>query len=127
VDERKLYQTFLGAKNSIQEYTLGLKIVLFDFETGKWSDLIENMTLDFPSWSKDGQYVYFLHSPENLAVLRIRVRDRKIEQVADLKGFVPTGWWGKWLGTISRAHEHNFRHNIRFHTSTLALWEPRDG
>jgi hypothetical protein len=75
-----------------------LKMVLFDFETGKWSDLIENMTLDFPSWSKDGKYLYFLHSPENLAVLRIRVRDRKIEQVADLKGFVPTGWWGKWLG-----------------------------
>jgi hypothetical protein len=26
VDERKLYQTFLGAKNSIQEYTLGPKV-----------------------------------------------------------------------------------------------------
>ena len=75
-----------------------LKMVLFDFETGKWSDLIENMSLDFPSWSKNGEYVYFVRSPENLAVLRIRVTDCKIEQVADLKGFVPTGRWGKWLG-----------------------------
>jgi hypothetical protein len=65
--------------------------MLFDFEAGKWSVLIENMTLDFPSWSKDGQYVYFLHTPENPAVFRIRVRDHKLEQVADLKGFVPTG------------------------------------
>ena len=24
--------------------------------------------------------------------------DRKLEQIADLKGFESTGWWGIWLG-----------------------------
>jgi serine/threonine protein kinase/Tol biopolymer transport system component len=75
----------------------GLKMVLFDFETGKWSDLVET-AVDFPNWSKDGQYVYFLHYPEKPAIFRIRISDRKLEQVADLTGFMPTGYWGFWLG-----------------------------
>jgi Tol biopolymer transport system component len=73
------------------------KLVLFDFETGTWSDLA-NMPLGFPNWSRDGQSVYFLRFPEHPAVMRIRIRDRKLEQVADLKNFEPTGWWGIWLG-----------------------------
>jgi serine/threonine protein kinase/Tol biopolymer transport system component len=75
----------------------GLQMVLFDFQTGKWSDLIQT-AVDFPSWSKDGQSIYFVHYPENPAVLRVRISDRKLEQVADLKGFAPTGFWGFWLG-----------------------------
>jgi eukaryotic-like serine/threonine-protein kinase len=74
-----------------------LQMVLFDFQSGKWSDLIQT-AVDFPSWSKDGQSIYFLHYPENPAVLRIRISDRKLEQIADLKGFAPTGFWGFWLG-----------------------------
>ena len=74
-----------------------LKMVLFDFQTDKWSNLIQT-AVDFPSWSKDGQSIYFLHYPENPAVLRVRISDRKLEQVADLKGFAPTGFWGFWLG-----------------------------
>jgi Tol biopolymer transport system component len=73
------------------------KLVLFDFETGTWSDLV-NTPLGFPNWSRDGQSVYFLRFPEHPAVLRIRISDRKLEQVADLKNFEPTGWWGIWLG-----------------------------
>ena len=73
------------------------KMVLFDFQTGKWSDLSEK-TIDFPNWSRDGKYVYFLHYPENPALLRIRINDRKLEQVVDLKGFLATGFWGFWLG-----------------------------
>ena len=75
----------------------GLQMVLFDFQTGKWSDLIHT-AVDFPSWSKDGQSIYFVHYPENPAVLRVRISDGKLEQVADLKGFTPTGFWGFWLG-----------------------------
>ena len=44
------------------------------------------------------KYIYFLHYPENPAVLRIRINDRKLEQVADLKGFLATVFWGFWLG-----------------------------
>jgi len=73
-------------------------LVLFDFQTGRWSDLLQGMPLGFPNWSRDGQYVYLIRFLENAAVLRIRISDKKLEQVANLKGFTSTGWWGVWLG-----------------------------
>ncbi len=73
------------------------KMVLFDFQTGKWSDLIQTV-VDFPNWSRDSQYIYFIHYAEKPAVLRIRISDRKVEQVVDLRGFLATGFWRFWLG-----------------------------
>jgi hypothetical protein len=29
---------------------------------------------------------------------RVRIRDRKLERVADLKNFRRTGYWGGWMG-----------------------------
>jgi serine/threonine protein kinase/Tol biopolymer transport system component len=70
-----------------------LSIVLFDFQTQRWSELTRT-PLGFPNWSADGKYVYFLRVPENPAVLRVRISDRKVEEVADLKGLPITGYWG---------------------------------
>jgi eukaryotic-like serine/threonine-protein kinase len=75
-----------------------LKMVLFDFYTRKWSDLLAGIPVGFPNWSHDGQYVYFVRNLGSAAVFRIRISDRKLEQVADLEGFTPTGYWGDWLG-----------------------------
>ena len=75
-----------------------MKLVLFDFETGKWSDLLAGIPVTYHNWSHDGQYVYFARIPEHPAILRVRISDRKLEQVADLKGFNPIGLWGFWLG-----------------------------
>ncbi len=74
-----------------------LNLNLYDFETRKWTRLID-MPVGFPSWSKDGRWVYFVRYPADPAVMRIRVSDKKLEQVADLRDFVATGWWGIWLG-----------------------------
>jgi Tol biopolymer transport system component len=74
-----------------------LNLNLYDFETRKWTRLID-MPVGFPSWSKDGRWVYFARYPADPAVVRIRIADKKVEQVADLRGFVATGWWGIWLG-----------------------------
>ena len=43
------------------------------------------MTAAFPNWSKTGEYVYFLHEEDQGSVMRVRIRDRKLERVADLK------------------------------------------
>jgi Tol biopolymer transport system component len=74
-----------------------LNLNLYDFETRKWTRLV-NMPVGFPSWSKDGRWIYFVRYPADPAVMRIRIADNKLEQVADLKDFVATGWWGIWLG-----------------------------
>ena len=75
-----------------------LKLVLFDSKTSKWSELFEGMAFGLTNWSHDGQYVYFVRFPEKAAVLRIRVSDRKLEEIVDLKDFTSTGFSTAWLG-----------------------------
>ena len=74
-----------------------LSLMLFDFTTQKWSELAK-MRAGFPLWSNDGHYVYFLHWPDNPAVLRVQISDRKLDRVVDLKDFRTTGRFGLWLG-----------------------------
>jgi eukaryotic-like serine/threonine-protein kinase len=72
-------------------------LVLFDFASQKWEE-IAKITLGFPNWSKSGDYVYFLHEEDQPSVMRVRIRDRKLERVADLKNFRQAGFYGVWLG-----------------------------
>jgi serine/threonine protein kinase/Tol biopolymer transport system component len=72
-------------------------LMLFDFATQKWEE-ITKLSLGFPNWSKNGDYVYFLHGENQPSVMRIRIRDRRLERVADLKNFRQTGYWSFWLG-----------------------------
>ena len=74
-----------------------LSLVLFDFQTQKWSQLAKARAA-FPNWSRDGQYVYFLRWLDNPAVLRVRISDREVEQVSDLANLPTTGNIGPWLG-----------------------------
>ena len=75
----------------------GLSLVLCDVEAQHWSELAKTGA-GYPSWSKDGQYVYFLQAPNAGAVLRVRISDRRTEQVVGLKNFRTGGYWGFWLG-----------------------------
>jgi len=74
-----------------------LSLVLFDFQTHKWSELRKGIAA-WTNWSRDGRYVYFLHWPDNPAVFRIRISDRRVERVVDLKHFPLTGFFAGWLG-----------------------------
>jgi serine/threonine protein kinase/Tol biopolymer transport system component len=72
-------------------------LMLFDSSTQKWEE-ISKISLGFPNWSKNSDYVYFLHGEDQPSVMRIRIRDRKLERVADLKNFRQTGYFNFWLG-----------------------------
>jgi serine/threonine protein kinase/Tol biopolymer transport system component len=72
-------------------------LMLFDFATQKWQE-IAKISMAFPNWSKSGDYIYFLHEADQPAVMRVRISDRKLERVADLKNFPQTGSYGLWLG-----------------------------
>jgi eukaryotic-like serine/threonine-protein kinase len=75
----------------------GQKLMLFDFTNRKWFDLVK-MNVGFADWSKDSKYVYFdTGLSENPGVYRMRVADRKLERVADLKGLRRTVFaWIPW-------------------------------
>jgi Tol biopolymer transport system component/DNA-binding winged helix-turn-helix (wHTH) protein len=78
------------------------KQVLFDFNTGHWMDLAE-MGGGYPHWSHDGRYLYFKRFGETAllpgSVWKIRISDKKLEQVVDLQGLrLGFGLFGTWMG-----------------------------
>jgi len=77
--------------------TDSLSLSLFDFKTQKWAVLTKTAAA-YPSWSREGRYVYFLRVQPEAGVFRVGISDRKLEQVASLKGFQMTGYFSHWLG-----------------------------
>jgi Tol biopolymer transport system component len=77
----------------------GQNLMLFDFSTHKWTDLLK-MNVGWTNWSQDSKYIYFdTGLSENPAFYRVRVADRKLERVADLKGFRRVVFaWIPWSG-----------------------------
>jgi len=69
-------------------------LMLFDFNTQKWQDLGTGVAA-YPNWSHNGEYVYF---DSTTSVMRLRLLDRKVEQVVDRKNVRLIGWLGVWLG-----------------------------
>jgi len=72
-------------------------LMLFDVAAQKWTE-IAKMTMGFPNWSKNSDYVYFLHEEDQPSVMRVRIRDHKVELIADLKKFRQAGFFNVWLG-----------------------------
>jgi Tol biopolymer transport system component/DNA-binding winged helix-turn-helix (wHTH) protein len=76
-----------------------LKLMLFDFSTHKWAELISGPAA-YPNWSRDGRYIYFINPYiAEPAVYRVRISDRKLELVTSLSR-QRLGWSiaGKWTG-----------------------------
>jgi eukaryotic-like serine/threonine-protein kinase len=71
-------------------------LLLFDMQTQKWSELASG-SLSWLNWSHDSKFVYVLDYRGKDAVVKIRVADKKVEQVVDLKDFVTVGRYGGWL------------------------------
>jgi Tol biopolymer transport system component len=69
------------------------KLWLFSFDTQKWSELTSGDP-NWPSWSRDSKYVYFLLSTNSVA--RVRISDHKVERLVSLQGFPFTA--RAWVG-----------------------------
>jgi hypothetical protein len=51
------------------------------------------------NWSANGQYVYYLRRGREPSVFRVRIADRKIEEIASLKDVRQTGFRSAvWVG-----------------------------
>ena len=62
-----------------------LALKLFDVASQKWSPLV-TANVNFMTWSRDGTYFYFDTFGEDSAYYRVRISDRKLERLVDLKG-----------------------------------------
>ena len=68
------------------------KLTLYDIQTHKQTQVFDQWS-GYPHWSQDGEFLYFSTGE---AWWRVRMRDRKVEPVANLKDF-PVANWG-WFG-----------------------------
>ncbi|MGH9431199.1 MAG: protein kinase domain-containing protein [Terriglobia bacterium] len=74
------------------------RLVLLDLTTHKTVELAKGYA-GWPEWSRDSQYVYFSLTRPNSApgFFRVRIGDRKLEQIESLTDARPTGgvfgWW----------------------------------
>jgi len=76
------------------------KLMLFDRVSARWMELANMTTIGYPSWSHDGQYLYFdTILSDDPAFFRMRISDRKLERLVSLKG-VRRFWGelGQWTG-----------------------------
>jgi DNA-binding winged helix-turn-helix (wHTH) protein/Tol biopolymer transport system component len=78
------------------------RLMLYDFERQRWSVLADGAAYGWGiRWSSDSRYVYYQHSQqgEEQPIFRVRVSDRKVEQItsarqilrADVLGYSMTG------------------------------------
>jgi Tol biopolymer transport system component len=78
------------------------KVMLFDFKTQQWSELADGPAYGWGiRWSSDSTYVYYQLAAqgEEQPIFRVRVSDRKVEQItsarqilrADVLGYTLTG------------------------------------
>ncbi len=77
----------------------GQTLRIFDFSSRKWSELLKT-NAGSANWSADSKYIYFdTGLSESPAFYRVRIADRKLERLADMKGFrrVVFGWL-PWSG-----------------------------
>jgi Tol biopolymer transport system component/predicted Ser/Thr protein kinase len=58
---------------------------LFDVHSEKWTELTK-IAVDFPGWSRDSKYIYFDSAEDAPNLYRVRIADKKLEQVASLRG-----------------------------------------
>jgi eukaryotic-like serine/threonine-protein kinase len=76
-----------------------LKLMLFDLTTQKWTALA-NLFVAYPTWSRDGRYLYFDGILDNQeSYFRAQVNGGKLERIFSLKGFQAAGGdFGNWSG-----------------------------
>jgi Tol biopolymer transport system component len=80
---------FLAGLRGTRESTL----VLYDPGTRKQTE-VSSLSAGAPTWSWDGEYLFFA---SDMWVWRVRMRDRKMERVADLRSVHAAGWG--WFAT----------------------------
>jgi Tol biopolymer transport system component len=74
------------------------KLVLYDLRTQKQTEVISGGPNYF-AWSRRGESVYFDTTGSDPSFFRVRIRDRKLERLAGLKGILRTqGTLGSWAG-----------------------------
>jgi serine/threonine protein kinase len=77
------------------------KLMMYTFATQKWEQLLNGRSIDYPTISRSGEYVYFINLVEaGTPFYRVRLSDHKLERIGTVslpRGIV-FGQFGEWIG-----------------------------
>jgi Tol biopolymer transport system component len=73
-------------------------LMIFEMKTQRWTTLVTKENINFPAFSADSQFVYYLLRGSEQAVYRVRVKGGEPERVTDLKDWHMTGHSSFWMG-----------------------------
>jgi serine/threonine protein kinase/Tol biopolymer transport system component len=77
------------------------KLLMYTFASQKWEQLLLAKNIDYPTWSRSGEYIHFFDLVEDgTPFYRVRVSDHKLERigVVSLPRGVVKGQFGQWTG-----------------------------
>jgi Tol biopolymer transport system component len=78
--------------------TSNASLKVLEVATHQWSTLPVSKRMDYPAWSSDSKYIYFLCIENgDRGVYRIRATGGIAERVADLKDWHITGYFTSWM------------------------------
>lgn len=77
-------------------------LVVFDVRTQNWTALnsVARIAVNWPEWSRQGDWIYFYGSPigGKEGVFRVRIKDGKLDEVFGLENFQQAPGLGTWKG-----------------------------
>jgi Tol biopolymer transport system component/DNA-binding winged helix-turn-helix (wHTH) protein len=74
-------------------------LMLFDFATQIWSELVKDVYVSPVNWSADGRSVFYMRRGAQPAILRVEISDHKVEEIVSLMDLRQTGFRGAiWTG-----------------------------
>jgi Tol biopolymer transport system component len=74
----------------------GGSLRLFEVATQKWVELAR-LPIGYPNWSRDSKFIFFDTGGKESAFYRVRISDRKVEQLLSLRNIRRTGTFA-WTG-----------------------------
>jgi DNA-binding winged helix-turn-helix (wHTH) protein/Tol biopolymer transport system component len=75
-----------------------LQLMIFDFQTQKWSELPQKGGVASAEWSRDSQFIYFRRPMGNMGVFRISIKGGNAKKIIDLKDWKDAGVSGRYMG-----------------------------
>ncbi len=74
-------------------------LMLFDFATQTWSELVRDVYVVPVNWAADGRSVFYVRRGARPAILRVALADRKAQEIVSLRDLRQTGFRGAiWTG-----------------------------
>jgi len=82
----------------VAERTDSQHLVLLDRQTGVWSDLAAAPEfVGYTQWSRNGEFLYW-NTHDRPGIFRVRLKDRKVENVLKVNGIHVMQTLGRWFG-----------------------------